>query len=151
MEAQGFRLSWVPHHMGSWGEQEGTPSPPQKNSLILIYFCHSEFSSLSQWPVLLLLITELPYNLLLLNLGILVCSTVLLLNQFMWFLDIYFCNSASVLYKIIFSLGLFPWGIIQKVKLLQSHGKFLNFTVMLIFQSPTLYKNSNNAQIFYLK
>lgn len=69
----------------------------------------------------------------------------------MWFLDIYFCNSASVLYKIIFSLGLFPWGIIQKVKLLQSHGKFLNFTVMLMFQSPTLYRNSNNAQIFYLK
>lgn len=45
----------------------------------------------------------------------------------MWFLDIYFCNSASVLYKIIFFSWIISLGIIQKVKLLQSHGKFFEF------------------------
>ena len=55
---------WVglPTTWGPEGDRRGLPPPPQKNSIILIYFCHSKFSSLSQWPVLLLLITELPFE-----------------------------------------------------------------------------------------
>lgn len=110
-ESVSLNLRWK--HRGSgwvgsptiWGLRGtgGDSFTLEKNNLILIYFFHSEFSSLSQWPVLLLLITELPHNLLLLNLGILVCSSFFNWTQFMWFLDIYFAIVPQFYTKLFFS------------------------------------------------
>lgn len=116
--AQGCRLRWVPHlpraHRGFWGGRAGVASTPQKNSLILIYFCHSKFSYLSQWAILLLLITELPFKVIWFYFIQFTYSS-LFIHSFtgpvVWFLDISsFISASVVLHAIIFLFWIISLG-----------------------------------------